>query len=58
MPAEPQLDENGERVCPSCESTSLVSKSDRRGNTNYFCTNCGWALLGGVEYPVEKKDPR
>jgi predicted RNA-binding Zn-ribbon protein involved in translation (DUF1610 family) len=56
MPYEIEMDDNGDKLCPDCQSASLVSKSDRRGTVNYFCTNCGWARLGGVDYPSDKKD--
>ena len=55
MPEHLEMDEiTGEFLCPGCSSTSLIMKSDKKGNRNYICTNCGWARLGTTEFPVEK----
>lgn len=55
MPEHLEMDEiTGEFLCPGCMSPALIMKSDKRGNRNYICTNCGWARLGTTEFPVEK----
>ena len=57
MPQELEIDDNGEPLCPSCATTNIIRKRDRKGVLGYFCSNCGWARLGGQDFfPPEKQD--
>ena len=42
----------GESLCPGCRTPNLIKKSDKNGNLNFFCTGCGWARLGSIEFPA------
>lgn len=57
MPLELEYDDNGDLLCPSCVTPNIIRKSDRKGQLNYFCSNCGWARLGGQDFfPPGKED--
>lgn len=57
MPQEIVIDDNGDPLCPDCATTNIIKRPDKRGNVNYFCTNCGWARLGNQDFPgAEKRD--